>query len=80
MNQATAETMLKALDRFVGEWTMTAGPPDGPAWPGGGRMRYEWIEGGAFLIQRWTIALPEAPDGTAINGPAVESLAHVGSV
>ena len=67
-DQPTAETMLRALDRFVGEWTMTAGPPDGPPWPGDGRVRFEWIEGGAFLIQRWTIALPEAPDGMAIIG------------
>lgn len=68
MNQATAEDMLKALDRFVGEWTMAAAPPGGPAWPGEGRVRFAWLDGGAFLSQRWTVDLPEAPNGSAIIG------------
>ena len=68
MNQATAEDMLKALDRFVGEWTMAAAPAGGPAWPGEGRVRFEWLAGGAFLSQRWTVDLPEAPNGSAIIG------------
>jgi hypothetical protein len=53
---------------FVGEWTMEAGPPDGPPWPGEGRLSFEWIEGGGFLVQRWTIDLPEAPNGVALIG------------
>src|SRR5262245_53543738 len=68
MDQPTAEAMLRALERFVGEWTLEAGPPGGPPWPGGGRVRFDWLDDGAFLIQRWTIELPEAPDGTAIIG------------
>ena len=68
MDQPTAETALRALDRFVGEWTMEATPPGGPPWPGGARVRFEWLEGGAFLVQRWSVDLPEAPDGTAIIG------------
>jgi hypothetical protein len=53
---------------FVGEWTMEAGPPDGPPWPGEGRLSFEWIEGGGFLVQRWTVDLPEAPNGVALIG------------
>ena len=34
MDQPRADSMLRELDRFVGEWTMTAGPPGGPQWPG----------------------------------------------
>src|SRR5688572_26463017 len=48
---------------------MAAKPPDGPAWPGEGRVRFEWSEGKAWLIQRWTVDLPEAPDGIAVIGP-----------
>jgi hypothetical protein len=68
MDQPTAGTMLKALDRFVGEWTMAAGPPGGPPWPGAARVRFEWLPGGAFLHQRWTVDHPDAPDGAAIIG------------
>jgi hypothetical protein len=60
---------MKELDALVGEWTMVAGPPGGPKWPGEGRVRFEWSEGRAWLIQRWTIEMPEAPDGIAIIGP-----------
>jgi hypothetical protein len=59
---------LGALEILVGEWTMTAGPPDGPPWPGEGRLTFEWIEGGGFLVQRWTIDLTEAPNGVALIG------------
>ena len=39
------------LARFLGEWTMTAGPPGGPPWPGEARVRFDWLDG-AFLLQR----------------------------
>ena len=68
MGQPTAEAVLRALDRFVGEWTMVAGPPGGPPWPGAGHVRFEWMAGGTFLLQRWTVDNPDAPDGTAIIG------------
>lgn len=58
----------EALDALVGEWTMEAGPPGGPPWPGGGRGSFEWLEGHTWLIQRWSIEMPEAPDGIAIIG------------
>lgn len=68
MDQPTAEAMLRNLDRFVGEWTMTATPRGGPPWPGEARVRFAWLDSGAFLVERWTVAVPEAPDGTAIIG------------
>ena len=43
MDQPTAGTMLRALDRFVGEWAMAASPPGGPPWPGAARVRFEWL-------------------------------------
>ena len=59
---------MKALDALVGEWTMEATPPGGPPWPGQAEVSFEWLAD-AYLIQRWTIEMPEAPDGIAILGP-----------
>jgi ketosteroid isomerase-like protein len=61
---------LERLNALVGEWSLEAGPPEGPPWPGGGRVSFEWLDGRTFLIQRWHIDLPEAPDGIAIIGLA----------
>ena len=71
MDQPTGETMPQALDRFVGEWTMTAGPPGGPPWPGEARVRFEWIEGGAFLAERWRLDASGLPEGTPTSGTSV---------
>jgi hypothetical protein len=59
---------VERLGALVGEWTMEARPPDGPPWPGEGRVSFDWLEGRTFLIQRWMVDLPEAPDGIAIIG------------
>jgi hypothetical protein len=47
---------------------MEAGPPGGPAWPGEAGVTFEWLAGRRFLIERWSIEMPEAPDGIAIIG------------
>jgi hypothetical protein len=59
---------MRALEPLVGEWTMEAGPPGGPAWEGEARVSFEWL-GDAYLIERWTVEQPEAPDGIAVIGP-----------
>lgn len=68
MDQPTAEEALKALEPLVGEWTLEAIPPGGEPWPGEARTTFEWHESGAHLIQRWTVEMPEAPNGVAIIG------------
>jgi hypothetical protein len=68
MDQPSRDPALDGLDALVGEWTMEAKPPGGPPWPGEGRVTFEWLEGRTFLIERWRIDLPEAPDGIAIIG------------
>ena len=68
MEQPNRDATLERLDAFVGEWTMEAGPPDGPPWPGEGRVSFEWLEGQTWLIERWSVEMPEAPDGIAIIG------------
>ena len=47
---------------------MVATPPGGPPWPGEARVSFEWL-GDAYLIERWTVDQPEAPDGIAVIGP-----------
>ena len=59
---------LEQLDLLVGTWTMEAVPPGGDPWPGEAHASFEWLEGRTFLIERWSIEMPEAPDGIAIIG------------
>ena len=68
MDQPTAEDALKALEPLVGEWTLEAIPPGGTPWPGESRTSIAWHDSGAHLVQRTTIALPEAPDSISIMG------------
>jgi hypothetical protein len=65
---------LDALDVLVGNWSMEARPPGDSPWTGGsGRAGFQWLSGRRFLVQRWTIDVPEAPDGIAIIGPGEEA-------
>lgn len=56
------------LEALVGEWTLEATPPGEKPWPGGGRTTFAWMDGAPILVQRWHMALPEAPDATAFIG------------
>jgi hypothetical protein len=70
MDQPTArDAALRMLDRFVGDWTMTAGPPGGPPWPGEERVRFEWLDG-VLLVGRWRIA-GSVPEGTPTSGTTI---------
>jgi hypothetical protein len=50
-------------------------PPfeEGPAPDIGAHVRFDWLAGERFLIQRWEVPIPEAPDGIAIIGADLES-------
>jgi hypothetical protein len=59
---------MEALEPLVGEWEMLPDaawvPPDAePA-----RVVFEWLPGRTFLVQRWEVPVPEAPDGLAVIG------------
>jgi hypothetical protein len=60
---------LERLDVLVGEWRL-----DAPAFPlppelaGDARSTFEWALGGAFLLQRSSVPVAEAPDGLSIVG------------
>ena len=55
------------LGRFIGEWTMLVTFPGAPPVEGG-RVVFEWMTGEQFLLQRWEVPVPEAPDGLAVIG------------
>jgi hypothetical protein len=57
----------KQLERFIGEWTMQVTFPGAPS-IAGGRVVFEWMSGEQFLIERWEVPVPEAPDGLAVIG------------
>jgi hypothetical protein len=70
----TGSDSLELLEPFVGEWTMAVeieGMP--PVTDAGARVSFEWLPGELFLIQRWEVPVPEAPDGIAVIGPDPES-------
>ena len=68
MTETTAQKALVPLDVFVGEWTMATSFASNPADAPRARTTFEWLPGRRFLIQRWDVDHPEAPDGIAIIG------------
>jgi hypothetical protein len=56
---------LKPLDRLVGTWTVSGGTE--------GQIRYEWMEGGFFLLQH----IDMVSDGREIKG--LEVIGHLQS-
>ena len=59
---------LEALEPFVGEWSLAAAFRDMPPMDAGARVDFAWMPGQRFLIERWEVPVPEAPDGIAIIG------------
>jgi hypothetical protein len=73
MAHAHSETSLAALAPLVGEWTLLAAFDETPPADIGARVRFEWLPAERFLIQRWEVPIPEAPDGIAIIGTDPET-------
>jgi hypothetical protein len=59
---------IEELDAFVGVWHMEASLGSAAGTPPRARTRFEWLEGRRFLIQRWQVEHPDAPDGIAVIG------------
>jgi hypothetical protein len=60
------------LAPLIGAWSMAMVMPGEKA-PDelpdvGARVTFEWMGEKAFLLQRWTVPIPEAPDGLAVVG------------
>ncbi|HJR86108.1 MAG TPA: hypothetical protein VJ930_00485 [Acidimicrobiia bacterium] len=60
---------VEGLEALIGDWAMDAKPPDGPPWPGEANTSFAWLGDRSWLIERWHVDMPEAPDGIAIIGP-----------
>jgi hypothetical protein len=60
---------LSALAPLHGEWRLMAVFKGVPPADVGARVSFEWLPGEQFLIERWEVPVPEAPDGIAIIGP-----------
>jgi hypothetical protein len=50
MQQEAPKAVLRRLDAFVGEWELQAAVDGQPV--GCARVAFDWLEGGAFLLQR----------------------------
>jgi hypothetical protein len=59
---------LRRLEPLVGNWSMEAVAPWASPSDPRGRLSFEWLPGGGFLVQRWEVPIPEAPDGIAVIG------------
>jgi hypothetical protein len=68
MEQHARDPAVERLDAFVGEWNMEAAFPFAPPTGVRGRTVFEWMSEEQFLIQRWEVSHPDAPDGIAIIG------------
>jgi hypothetical protein len=71
-----SSTSIAALEPLVGEWSMAAAFEDIPSADIGARVGFEWLPGERFLVERWEVPMPEAPDGLAIIGADPEREGH----
>lgn len=60
--------MTEVLNALVGEWTVEAKHPAFPGLVVPGRAKFEWLEGGHFLIQRAQAGHPDFPDSLWVIG------------
>jgi hypothetical protein len=56
--------VVEQLELLVGDWSLEADFPDAPS----GRASFEWLTGKQFMTLRWSVPVPEAPDGLALMG------------
>jgi hypothetical protein len=70
MDESHRVARLERLEPFVGEWRIEAPAfPLSPELADAARTTFEWTLGGAFLLQRSSVPVPEAPDGLSVIGP-----------
>jgi hypothetical protein len=76
VSQQPSNPALERLGVFIGEWnidiTAMSFRPD-PSAVEHGRTTFDWLEGGAFLIQHLEISNTEFPRGISVIGPDHEA-------
>ena len=68
MEQQGESSGLEPLRAFVGEWSVAADFPGSPSSGIAGRTVFDWLPGERFLVQRWEVEHPAAPEGIALIG------------
>jgi hypothetical protein len=69
----TADARLAPL---VGAWDLQGAHPVDPSMVVRGHAVFEWLDGGRFLVERWTVEHPDFPNGIAILGEGESGLAQ----
>lgn len=67
---------LRRLEVLEGRWDVES-TLDGNEVIRGGTTAFGWMEGGHFLLQRFTSPIPEAPSGMTVIGAVAETDAYV---
>jgi len=68
MGEVAIPEELDALEPFIGQWRMTTSLAPNTGDAPHALTTFEWLAGRRFLIQRWEVEHPDAPDGIAIIG------------
>jgi hypothetical protein len=68
MDEADPRAKLEPFQALIGEWTIEMTHPIVEDMVIRGRVTYEWLEGGRFLIQRSVNEHPDFPDSLCVIG------------
>lgn len=68
MRQPNEGPEVECLDGLIGEWSMVAAFPGVPPSDVRGRTVFDWMTDKKFVVQRWDVPDPNAPDGLAVIG------------
>jgi hypothetical protein len=70
MDDDQRRARLERLEPLIGAWRIEApGLPFPPELADAARTSFEWTLGGAFVLERSSVPVPEAPDGLTVIGP-----------
>jgi hypothetical protein len=68
MTDTTPSTADERLAPLIGDWDVEGAHPVDASMQVRGRTSFKWLDGGRFVVQRWTVEHPDFPSGIAILG------------